>query len=255
VTRRRNLVLGWALALLAAALFVRAGFWQLARMHEKEGMLAAVATVLQQRQVVPLAEAADPARLPDYDWSAGRGRFAALPAVLLDNQGLDDRSGVRAYRVFQPRSGTPLLVELGWLPLPGDRRMPAVPLPTAVDRVDGLLAPPPSAGLARGVPVPACHEPQCGSGGSRDALLVIAIDTNLLARALHLPALAPRVLKLDPAQRLPAGAPAYARNLDILPNTLPPQRHLGYAVQWFGLAATVLVTALVLTFRKRVPRA
>jgi cytochrome oxidase assembly protein ShyY1 len=84
---------------------------------------------------------------------------------------------------------------------------------------------------------------------------VIAIDTNLLARALHLPALAPRVLKLDPAQRLPAGAPAYARNLDILPNTLPPQRHLGYAVQWFGLAATVLVTALVLTFRKRVARA
>ena len=53
------------------------------------------------------------------------------------------------------------------------------------------------------------------------------------------------MLKLDPT--LPIG---YARDLDILPNTLPPERHLGYAVQWFGLALTVLATALVLTFRK-----
>jgi cytochrome oxidase assembly protein ShyY1 len=53
------------------------------------------------------------------------------------------------------------------------------------------------------------------------------------------------VLKLDPA--IPLG---YARDLDVLPNTLPPERHLGYAVQWFGLALAVLATALVLTFRK-----
>ncbi|WP_343239036.1 SURF1 family cytochrome oxidase biogenesis protein, partial [Stenotrophomonas sp.] len=55
-----------------------------------------------------------------------------------------------------------------------------------------------------------------------------------------------RVLRLDPA--LPFGD---ARDLDLLPNTLPPQRHLGYAVQWFGLALTVLVVALVLERRRR----
>ena len=38
------------------------------------------------------------------------------------------------------------------------------------------------------------------------------------------------------------------RDLVILPNTLTPARHLGYAVQWFGLALTVLVVAVVLTF-------
>ena len=79
-------------------------------------------------------------------------------------------------------------------------------------------------------------------------------EVNLLAVSHYLQALAPRVLKLDPAQALPAAGPAYARDLDILPNTLPPQRHLGYAVQWFGLAIAVLVTALVLTFRKRAQR-
>ena len=88
-----------------------------------------------------------------------------------------------------------------------------------------------------------------GSGASGDALLAIALDPPLLAQTLDLPTLAPRILKLDPAQALGPG-PAYARDLDILPNTLPPERHLGYAVQWFGLALAVLVTALVLTFRK-----
>ena len=67
-----------------------------------------------------------------------------------------------------------------------------------------------------------------------------------MAAALRLPGLAPRILRLDPA--LPLG---YARDLELLPNTLPPDRHLGYAVQWFALAAAVLVIALVLTVRRR----
>ena len=58
--------------------------------------------------------------------------------------------------------------------------------------------------------------------------------------------LTPRVLRLDPAMAL-----GQARDLDVLPNTLPPEKHLGYAVQWFGLALAALVTALVLTFRTR----
>ena len=126
----RNIAFGWLLALLVAALFVRLGFWQLERMHQKQAMLDAVHAVLDDRRPLPLAVAADPARGSGYDWSAGPGRFAALPAILLDNQGRGDTAGVRAYRVFQPASGTPLLVELGWLPLPGDRRLPEPRLPT-----------------------------------------------------------------------------------------------------------------------------
>jgi cytochrome oxidase assembly protein ShyY1 len=242
VTVRRNPVLGWVLALAVAALFARLGVWQLARMHEKEAMLAAVHATLQAKQPHPLALAADPARSRDYDWAAGEGRFLELPAVLLDNQGREDRgAGVRAYRVFQPAAGgAPLLVELGWLPLPGNRAMPRVPLPADVHAVAGLLTPPPSAGLARGAATPQAD----------GTLLAVALQPDALRGALHLPALAPRVLKLDPAQALPAGAPAYVRDLDILPNTLPPERHLGYAVQWFGLAIAVLATALVVTLRK-----
>jgi cytochrome oxidase assembly protein ShyY1 len=235
VSSGRNSALGWILALLVAALFARLGFWQLARMHEKQAMLDAAHVVAQQRQALPLSAAANVTRSRDYDWSAGSGRFAALPPVLLDNQAHDERAGVRAYRVFVPDDAAPLLVELGWLPLSGDRRMPPVPRPEGAMRIAGLLAPPPSAGIATTV-----VQPQADG-----TLLTIALDLPLLRRALALPSLAPRVLKLDPA--IPLG---YARDLDVLPNTLPPERHLGYAVQWFGLALAVLATALVLTFRK-----
>jgi cytochrome oxidase assembly protein ShyY1 len=43
----------------------------------------------------------------------------------------------------------------------------------------------------------------------------------------------------------------YVRDFEILPNTLPPERHLGYAVQWFALSAATAVIALLLTFRAR----
>ncbi len=230
----------WALAMLVIIAFTRLGFWQLARMHEKQALLDASHAVLATRTAMPLSLAADPQRVAGYDWAAGQGHFTAAPAVLLDNQQHEGRVGVRAYRVFQSVDATvsPLLVDLGWLPVGGDRQMPAIALPPGEWRVAGLLAPPPSAGLAHGGVVPQAD----------GSLLTIALSVTTLQRALHLPALAPRVLKLDPAQRL-----GYARDLDILPNTMPPERHLGYAVQWFGLALTVLVTALVLTFRK--PRA
>ena len=81
------------------------------------------------------------------------------------------------------------------------------------------------------------------------------IDLPATAAALRLPTgIAPRVLRLDP-QRTQGDAGVMLapgeRDLDILANTLTPQRHLGYAVQWFGLAIMVLVVALVLTLRKK----
>jgi cytochrome oxidase assembly protein ShyY1 len=83
------------LALLSIGLFARLGFWQLARMHEKQAMLAGVQAVLEDRDARPMSIAADPARARGYDWAAAEGRFADGPAVLLDNQPRDDRQGVR----------------------------------------------------------------------------------------------------------------------------------------------------------------
>ncbi len=242
---RRARRVGWIAAVLVIAAFCALGRWQLTRMHEKRAMLDAAQRVLSERRAQPLSSAGDAARTRGYDWAAGAGRFAEAPAVLLDNQSREGRPGVRAYRLFLPDAAAdappsartaPLLVELGWLPLAGDRRLPHIPTPTGTRRIAGLLLPPPSPGLARPVAV----------AQANGTILATALDAPDLPRRLGLSRLPPRVLRLDPT--LP---PRYARDLDILPNTLPPERHLGYAVQWFALAAAVLATALLLTFRRR----
>lgn len=223
------------------ALFCSLGVWQLDRAQQKKAMLAESRSVLAVRKPLPLRAAVDPLRRAAYDWAQGEGRFTEAPAVLLDNQTREGRSGVRIYRVFQPvaAAAPPLLVELGWLPLAGDRKLPRIESFSGTLKVSGLLAPPPSAGLASAI-----ASPQADGN-----LLATSLDHAVLSSALKLPTLAPRVLRLDPALKV-----GYLRDLDILPNTLPPERHLGYAVQWFGLALTVLITALVLTLRKREPR-
>jgi cytochrome oxidase assembly protein ShyY1 len=106
--------------------------------------------------------------------------------------------------------------------------------PNGEQKLVGLLTPPPASGLALG--------PAYTDSGSRRWLLT-RIDLAALSKGLGIE-LGPRVLRLDPA--LPMG---YARDLNALPNTLSPERHRGYALQWFGLAAATLGFALYLTFR------
>lgn len=236
MSRARTLAIGWVLAVAAIASFTSLGSWQSRRAVEKQAMLDAAAQVLAARDPVPLAAAADPVRRHDYDWSGGAGAFDARGPLWLDNQQRAGRAGVRAYRLFVPERGAPMLVDLGWLPLPGNRALPAIERPPGRVVVRGLLAPPPSTGLALGG----------GVARQGEGWLLTRIDTTAITQALDLSApLVPRVLRLDPA--LPLG---YDRDLQLLANTLPPEKHRGYALQWFALALAVLVTALILTFRR-----
>ncbi|MGN6151935.1 MAG: SURF1 family protein [Lysobacteraceae bacterium] len=233
--RHRPAVL-WAFALVAAGLFCTLGVWQLGRAEWKRDLLQRAAQALSDRRPKPLAVIGDTTRDRAYDWVDVEGRFVEAPAVLLDNQGRDGQVGVRAYRAFAITDGPAVLVDLGWVAIPGDRRMPAVPRDAARTRLTGLLLPPPSKGLALG-------EPAALPDGD---LLVTWVDPVALRARLRAPTLAPRVLR--PA---PEAGFGFERDFDILPNTMPPERHVGYAVQWFALSATVLVTAVVLTLRRR----
>ena len=236
MSRARNTVFGWVLAIVLIAVFASLGAWQLRRGVEKQGMLDAAAQITGSRSARPLAVAADPERAGDYDWAEGTGDFDPRGPLWLDNQQRAGRVGVRAYRIFHPDEGATLLVDLGWLPLAGDRVMPAVELPPGRLQLRGLLARPPSTGIALG----------SGMARSGDGWLLTRVDLDAITAATDLPEpLAPRVLRLDPA--LPLG---YDRDLTLLANTLPPAKHRGYALQWFGLALAVLVTALILTFRR-----
>jgi len=220
-------------ALLCLAFF-SLGRWQLARAQWKQQKLDNVASILKERkpQSLSLLSKTDDAGLA---WVAGRGKFLAWPILFLDNQRLGDKVGINVYRVFQPEQGRAVLVNLGWLELPGDRKMPKIEEILGNYQLDGLLTPPPSAGLAIG---PAYTK-------SRDYWLLTRMSLDQLSKDMKLP-LAPRVLRLNPD--LPMG---YARDLDILPNTLPPEKHKAYALQWFGMSLATLIITLVLSFRKK----
>jgi surfeit locus 1 family protein len=235
VSLRRHPLLLWAFAICTMALFARLGAWQLTRADEKRAMLAKAESALGERRSQPLSVLANEVRASDYDWVDVRGRFADAPAVLLDNQQHAGKVGVRAYRVFLPDAAVPVLVDLGWTALPGDRAMPVVPRDVQRTRLSGLLLPPPGRGLDVGPPA---VQPN-------GDLLATALEVSSLRRSLRMPTLSSRVLRPQPE----AGF-GFERDYDILPNTLPPERHLGYAVQWFALASAVLVTALLLTWRR-----
>lgn len=232
MVKRRVLLLAFGLSLALG--FSALGRWQLGRGEEKDALLAA-AEAARTEAPWPLSAADRPEGI---NRAAGTGRFLDTPPLWLDNQRRGLQVGVRQYCAFQPHSGTPLLVDLGWLPLPGDRSLPRDGCPEGAARLEGLLSPPPAVGLRLGEGL-APRE-----GGRR--WLALHLEPSAVARAWALPALAPRVLRLDPA--LPLG---HERDLEVLSNTLTPEKHRGYALQWFGLAfATVVATAL-LWFRKR----
>ena len=223
---------GLALALAFAAL----GRWQLGREGEKRALLAAAEAALSAPPGSLVDALAAGGQAPRR--VAGRVRFLDTPPLWLDNQRRGDQVGVRQYcaaTTADTRQG--LLLDLGWLPLAGDRRLPAQACPHGELEASGLLVPPPAAGLALGEGLARQPDGQW---------LALRLEPQAVAAAWSLPGLAPLVLRLDPA--LPVGHP---RDLDLLPNTLPPEKHRGYALQWFGLAATTFVFVLILMLRRR----
>lgn len=224
-------------ALALAACFATLGTWQLQRGHDKRERLAQQQRALAPGSARALAEAlvdADPGAI---DRVTGHGQFLA-PMLLLDNQQRGGRVGIRVYGVAAVEGAArALLVDLGWLPLAGDRRLPEVKTPSGRVELRGLLAPWPGQGLRLAEtawPEDAATPP-----------LLNHLDADEIARR-YARDLAPRVLRLAP--ELPYG---HARDLDLLPNTLPPERHLGYAVQWYALSATVVAVFLILSWRTR----
>ena len=221
----------WLLAAAAGVLaFGALGAWQWSRGEHKQALLAAQAAALQAAPVALAKALADDARVQR---GADSGTLRT-PLLLLDNQRRGDAVGVRAYGVAATAQGE-VLVDLGWLPLPGDRSLPAVAPPRGRVELRGLLVPWPGQGLRLGEnPWPAALE---------SPPLLSYLDAGEIERAFEadLPA---RVLRLDPAFGF-----GWERDLELLPNTLPPERHRGYAVQWWGLSATVAIVYLVLTAR------
>jgi surfeit locus 1 family protein len=211
------------LALLA--LLISLGRWQLRRADEQQRLFDGFAAGTD----ASLAVAAGTPPLPRYQHVEARGRYDTSHQVLIDNMVSDDgRAGYYVITPFALRGGGWLLVNRGWIPAAASRAvLPDVPVPEDERTLHGRIDKLPSAGLHMGHP-----EPLVAPFPVR-ATFPTRLD---LEGLLHEPDLtsAGDVVLLDGTE--PDG---YLRRWK--PPGFAPMRHLAYAVQWFGLAATLTV--------------
>lgn len=199
------------------------GCWQLGRADEKRALLAIHA---ERRVEAPLASG-QLAQVPDPAYRRVHlyGRFDSEHSLLLDNRMRDGRAGVELLQPFHDQaSGLWLLVNRGWLPWP-DRREPV-----QFDTPAQALALEATVYVAPGATFQLHPDPV---GGQWPHLLT-AIHPARLWQQLGREGFA-HELRLEP------GPASYRLDWPVV--AMGPEKHLGYAVQWFALA-----TALVLLF-------
>lgn len=241
--------------LLLAALFTALGNWQLGRAELKARMLADFEATVNaapqpidrfiQRSSLPLraglaaarSEAAQPYDGPSLPARvSARGRFDDQATLLLDNQVLEGRPGAHVLVLFRPLAAArPLLVNLGWQPLPDRTQLVLPSIPEGEVHLHGLLVPPPAVGVRLGNAEWRAGAPPPLMAYFDIAALRVQLGADIFEGQL--------LLDEDVAFGL-------LRRWQALPNTLPPERHKGYAVQWFGLALALLVIYLVMARRR-----
>ena len=217
------------------ALLVWLGFWQLDRAEQKRALADAYAAAATAAPVV-IESAAALAAAPRHARVSATGRFVAERQVLLDAQTHDGQVGYRVWTPLALDNGDWVLVDRGWLSAGATRaRLPDVAVDAAPRTVAGSKAPLPEPGLRLGDAAPAD-----GPWPRR----MVWPDEQALARAFGR-AVPPALVLLDadaPDGFVREWAPA---------DGMTAQRHVGYAVQWFALAAALVVIALVLLLRNR----
>lgn len=211
-------------------LLLALGHWQLDRAEQKrrlyEDFAAGGPTTMLQAGSRGLEE------LRRYAPVRAEGRYLSDRQFLLDNM---VEGGQAGYRVLTPLlldARHAVLVDRGWMARDfGTRTLPALGVSEELRTVTGQLDQLPRPGLELAT--------TAATGWPR-VVQFPALDE--LAAALDLE-LVPGLLLLDPAA--PDGYRRQWRPYDF-----GPERHVGYAVQWFALAATLVCLYLFWSFRK-----
>lgn len=227
-------------ALLALAILIGLGTWQMDRLSWKTDLIARIQAGLAAEPVDLPAQIETPA-----DWDYAR--------VRVTGQFLHDRESYIGPRLYAGPDGrqqqgvhvlTPLvrddgggtvLIDRGWVPT--DRRDPAT---RAEGQTTGTVT---VTAIAR-VPLPHAFMQPDNDPAKHDFFW---LDMQALAGIAGAPYLAPLVLQAD-ATANPGGLPIGGRTIVQLKND-----HLSYALTWYGLALTLVGVFIAASFRRQDP--
>jgi surfeit locus 1 family protein len=221
------------LALALIVLLVSLGRWQLHRAAEKQVLFDAFAAGSDATRTIDL----ETPKVPRYGQVEADGHYDDTRQILIDNMVNAERAGYFVITPFALQGGGWVLVNRGWVPLGRSRaERPAIPVAADARRIRGRADNLPSPGIHMGTP--AALVPPFPVVANFPTQLAVA---HLLNETRWTPAA--DLILLDPKE--PDG---YVRNW-AAPG-FPPMRHVGYAVQWFGLALALLVIYIVTNFRR-----
>jgi len=218
--------------ILGVGIGTTAGFWQLNRASEKRALESRFAAGSATDALQRLVSDEDAGGLR-YRTIRVSGRYDGTHQILLDNISSGGQPGYQVLTALRTSQGT-VLVNRGWLPASGDRRiLPDIQVSDEAREVLGRIEWLPRPGIELPTTAPAAD-----AAWPRRLLFP---TTGQVSAQLGTPLRGYQLL-LDPSA--PDG---YLRAWQ--PGGMRPDRHVAYAVQWFGLALTVVTIYLVLVFR------
>lgn len=218
--------------LLLLCLMVNLGFWQLRRAEFKENMVKR----LEQRSVLTETSLDNVLKvsgdLNDYPIEVS-GEYLNQFTFFLDNK---THKGFGGYHVLTPLlvNNKILLVNRGWVPQGPSREVfPDIPAQQGKVTLNGLAhVPNPNYFVLKEDSYEQISWP----------LLIQKIDLEKSAQLFDYP-LVPFVLRLQPEESMP-----FVREWHS--NFMGPEKHYGYALQWFSLSTALLVIYLVVNTHK-----
>ncbi len=213
------------------------GYWQLDRAAQKTELFAAFAS--GDTEAMHLEDALEKAH-PRYQRVQISGQFMQDKQYLIDNMVHKSQVGLHVLTPFKTDAGQIVLVNRGWISLAA-KHGPLTDLGNLLNystitqnltgRLDKMLRP----GLLLETEIPDSVYPKTVQFPTFEQL-----SADLNESIVHWQLL----LDAEPAN---SNVKAYVR--DWSPHEIGPERHLGYALQWFALALTLTIIYLVLSFR------
>jgi surfeit locus 1 family protein len=218
-------------ALAGIALTISLGMWQLGRGNEKTALAQRLKAAHSAPLIaLPVAEI----NADDVAWRRIEvsGRFAPDYTVFIDNRVLH---GVAGYQVVTPlkiEGGERyVLVNRGWIAAAPDRRtLPTITTPSGLLSITGLAV------------VPGAHQFELSTRiaeGNVWQNLTIARFRATVA------------IPIQPVVVQQEGGLDDGLKREWIESAPSPDRNYGYAFQWFGLAAAILIYYLVTHVKKR----
>lgn len=227
----------WATLLVAALLpvFISLGCWQLRRAEFKRVLMAQAAAGQINTETLSAVNAD---QLPRYQHVRLHGTFDNAHQVLLDN--MPSAQGQPGYRVWTPMKlpdESIVIVDRGWISSGNGANRP-MPQTLQVDEnlrdVAGIVDELPRPGVRAGTAGISTNWPQ-----------VLNFPNLMELRQLFGPKLQTRIVLMDADN-----ADGFQRHWQIKQG-FAPERHIAYAVQWFGFAVTLLVIYVVVNLKRK----